>query len=98
VRWTARLLADDDLWADGGGKGGAAIHPLHGRAVVARFVLASTRFVAGDYRVEIADINGEPAVILRAGEQARVVLFITVARGRLQEIHVIGNPDKLKHL
>ncbi len=95
-----QLLADDvTLWADGGGKArGAAIHPLRGREVVARFVLASTRFVAGEYRVEIAQINGEPAAILRMGEQARVVLFITVARGRLQEIRVIGNPDKLKHV
>ena len=95
-----RLLADDvTLWADGGGKArGAAIHPLHGREVVARFVLASTRFVDGDYRVEITDINGEPAMILRAGGQARVVLFVTVTRGRLREIRVIGNPDKLKHV
>jgi RNA polymerase sigma-70 factor (ECF subfamily) len=95
-----QLLADDvTLWADGGGKArGAAIHPLHGREVVARFVLASTRFLEGDYRVEIADINGEPAVILRVGEQAQVVLFITVSRSRLQEIRVIGNPDKLKHV
>ncbi len=95
-----QLLADDvTLWADGGGKArGAAIHPLHGREVVARFVLASTRLVAGDYWVEIADINDEPAVILRVAEQARVVLFITVARGRLREIRVIGNPDKLSHV
>ena len=79
-----QLLADDvTLWADGGGKArGAAIHPLHGREVVARFVLASTRFVAGGYQVEMADINGEPAAILRVGEQALVVLFITVARGQ----------------
>ncbi len=95
-----QLLADDvTLWADGGGKArGAAIHPLHGREVVARFVLASTRFVTGDYHAEVADINGEPAAILRVGEQARVVLFIAVTHGQLQEIRVIGNPDKLKHV
>ena len=95
-----QLLADDvTLWADGGGKArGAAIHPLHGREAVARFVLASTRLVTGSPHVEMADINGEPAAILRVGEQALVVLFITVARGQLQEIRVIGNPDKLKHV
>jgi RNA polymerase sigma-70 factor (ECF subfamily) len=95
-----QLLADDvTLWADGGGKArGAALHPLHGREVVARFVVASTHFIAGDYHVELADINGEPAVVLRVGDEARVVLFITVARGQLQEIRAIGNPDKLKHV
>lgn len=95
-----QLLADDvTLWADGGGKArGAALHPLHGPEAVARFVLASTRFMSSDYRVEIAGINGELAVILRVEDQARVVLFITAARGRLQEIRVIGNPDKLKRI
>ena len=95
-----QLLSDDvTLWADGGGKArGAALHPLHGREVVARFVLASTHFVDEPYHVEIEDVNSEPAVILRVGEEARVVLFITVAGARLQEIRVIGNPDKLKHV
>ncbi len=95
-----QLLADDvTLWADGGGKArGAALHPLHGRELVARFVLASTHFVTGDYGIEIADINGEPAVILRVAGQARVVLFITVSRGQLQEIRAIGNPDKLSRV
>jgi RNA polymerase sigma-70 factor (ECF subfamily) len=95
-----QLLADDvTLWADGGGKArGAALHPLHGREVVARFVLASTHFVDGDYQVEIEDVNGEPAVILRVGEEARVVLLIAVAGDQLQEIRVVGNPDKLKHV
>ena len=95
-----QLLADDvTLWADGGGKArGAALHPLHGREVVARFVLASTRFVEGDYRIDISEINGEPAVILRVAGQARVVLFITVAHDQLQEIRALGNPDKLKHV
>ncbi len=65
---------------------------------MARFVLASTRFLTEDYHADIADVNGEPAVILRAGRRALVVLFITVAQGKLQEIRVIGNPDKLNHV
>jgi len=95
-----QLLADDvTMWADGGGKvRGAATQPLHGRNAVARFVLASTRFLVEGYHAEIAEVNGEPAVVLRADDRALLVLFSTGAHGKVQEIRVIGNPDKLKHV
>lgn len=95
-----QLLADDvTMWADGGGKArGAATHPLHGRNAVASFVLASTRFLTGSYFVEIAEVNGEPAVVLRTDGKAVLVFFSAGAHGKVQEIRVIGNPDKLKHV
>ena len=95
-----QLLTDDvTLWADGGGKArGAAIHPLHGREAVSQFVLASTRFLTEGYRVEIAEVNGEPAAIIRTGNVAKIVLSLALNRGRIHEIRVIGNPDKLQRV
>jgi RNA polymerase sigma-70 factor (ECF subfamily) len=95
-----RMLADDvTMWADGGGKiKGAATHPLHGREAVARFLMASTRLVVGGYRAEAAELNGEPSVILRSGDKAFLVLFIALEQDQVQEIRVIGNPDKLQRL
>ncbi|MEP7199047.1 MAG: RNA polymerase sigma-70 factor [Chloroflexota bacterium] len=95
-----QLLSDDVMmWADGGGKArGAATRVLHGREAVARFVLASTRLPTDSYHAELADVNGEPAAILRAGGKAIVVLFIAVAQGQVREIRAIGNPDKLSRL
>lgn len=95
-----QLLAEDvTMWADGGGRArGAAIHPLHGREAVARFVLASTRLPTETYRAEIAQVNGETGVILRAGQYPILVLTIQVDNGSIREIRVVGNPDKLKHL
>lgn len=93
---TALLSADVMMWADGGGKArGAAIHPLSGREAVAKFVLNSTRYVPAGSQTELAAINGELAMIMRAGGRAFVVMSITASEGQVREIRVVGNPDKL---
>src|SRR5579871_1443786 len=91
------LLADDvTLWTDGGGKArGAATHPLHGREAVARFMLGSIRFAPQPLRSDLAEVNGQMALILRAGEEPRVVVSIVADQGRISEVHIVGNPDKL---
>src|SRR6266496_3962282 len=65
------------LWADAGGKlKQAALRPIRGRDAVARFsVGARQRFVppAGS-QAEMAEVNGEPALIIRVGAQALLVL------------------------
>jgi len=95
-----QLLSDDvELWVDGGGKvRGAATRPLHGRAAVAQFVLATARRAPRGFRAEVADVNGEPALLVRAGGEVRLVLSIGVEQGRVCAIWVIGNPDKLQEL
>jgi RNA polymerase sigma-70 factor (ECF subfamily) len=93
---TALLSKDVTMWADGGGKArGAATHPLHGREAVARFVLASTRYLPTGSQPEVADINGELAMILRDGGKAFAVVSITADDEQVREIRVVGNPDKL---
>lgn len=58
-------------------------------------MLASTRLLAEGYSVEVADVNGESAAILRIGGRATLVLSVEVDRGQIWEIRAIGNPDKL---
>jgi RNA polymerase sigma-70 factor (ECF subfamily) len=91
-----QLLADDvTLWADSGGKVRGIKRPLRGREVVARFLLASPQIPSESYQPDIASVNGEPAMILRAGSEARVVVSISIDQGRIYAIWVMGNPDKL---
>jgi RNA polymerase sigma-70 factor (ECF subfamily) len=91
-----QLLADDvTLWADSGGKVRGILRPLRGRDTVARFLLASPQIPTEPYQPDIANVNGEPALILRAGAQARVVVSISIDQGRIFAIWVLGNPDKL---
>lgn len=91
------LLSENvTLWTDGGGKARTAVlRPLHGRDMVARVSLGSRRFWPEGYRAEIGEVNGEPALIVRAGEQAFSVLTIEVGQGRIQTIRIIANPEKL---
>lgn len=95
-----RLLSDDvELWVDGGGKArGAATRPLQGRTAVAQFLAATARRATPDSRAELADVNGEPALIVRADAEVRLVLSIGVDQSQVCAIRAIRNPDKLHAL
>ncbi len=94
------VLAEDvTLWVDSGGKvKGAATHPIHGRDAVARFSLGTRRFLPEGARVELAVVNGQLAVIFRAGDRAYLVLAIEVEAQRIQTIRIIANPEKLARI
>jgi RNA polymerase sigma-70 factor (ECF subfamily) len=98
------LLAEDvTFWADGGGKVKlAALRPIAGRVAVARFILESSpifrRSLPEDAQVELAEVNGQPALIIRAGAHALFVLTIEVEAQRIKTIRNIVNPEKLAHV
>ena len=84
------------LWADGGGKiKQAALRPIRGRDAVARFSLGTKRFWPENARVELEEINGQAALIIRANGQVFSVLTMDVEQGRIQAIRIIANPEKL---
>ncbi|QBD75458.1 RNA polymerase sigma-70 factor [Ktedonosporobacter rubrisoli] len=94
------LLAENvTLWADGGGKTSrAVIRPIRGREAVARVSARSTRFWPKDYRIELSEINGQLAVILRDGNKPFSVLAIEVEEDLIRTIWIITNPEKLAHV
>ncbi len=94
------LLAEDvTLWVDSGGNvKGAATRPIAGRDAVARFSLGTRRFLPEDYRVEMAAVNGQLALIFRANDRAYLVLTIEVEAQRIQTIRIVANPEKLAHV
>ncbi|MGE5335783.1 MAG: RNA polymerase sigma-70 factor [Nitrososphaerota archaeon] len=91
------LLSEDvTLWADAGGRIKAAVlRPIRGREAVARLSLASKRFWPEHYRVEIEDVNGKAALVVRTGDQVFTLLSIDVSGGHIQTIRLILNPEKL---
>jgi RNA polymerase sigma-70 factor, ECF subfamily len=95
-----QLLAEDvELWVDGGGKAqGAATRPLHGPAAVAQFMLASRRQSPPGFGAVVAEVNGEPALILRSSDEVRLVLSIGIEQGQIRVIRAVRNPDKLQAL
>jgi len=91
------LLSEEvTLWADGGGKvKQAALRPIRGRDAVARFSVGTRRFLPEEYRMELAEVNGQPAVIIRVAGQVFSVLTIDVEAEHIRAIYVIANPEKL---
>jgi RNA polymerase sigma-70 factor (ECF subfamily) len=98
------LLAEDvTFWADGGGKvKGVATRQLSGRDTVARFIMDNTPIfrntLPADSRVELAEVNGQPALITRSGDRAFAVLTIDVEAQQIRSIRFVANPDKLAHV
>jgi RNA polymerase sigma-70 factor (ECF subfamily) len=74
---------------------------LHGRAKVARTLIAGLRAGArlGGFTLRREEVNGQPGalVIDRDGRLAGVMV-LDVADGQIQAVSSIVNPDKLQHL
>ncbi|HEV2581632.1 MAG TPA: RNA polymerase sigma-70 factor [Ktedonobacteraceae bacterium] len=98
------LLAEDvAFYGDGGGKvKGAATHPIAGRMAVARFFLETSSLfrsaLPDGSHIELAEVNGQPALITRAGNRAFAVLTIEVEAEHIQTIRIVANPEKLAHV
>jgi RNA polymerase sigma-70 factor (ECF subfamily) len=98
------MLAEDvTFWADGGGKvKGVATQQLFGRQSVASFVLSNSpifrQTLPADAHVELAEVNGQPALITRSAERAFAVLTIDVEAEQIKAIRFVANPDKLAHI
>ena len=95
------LLAHDVvLRGDGGGKAPALARAIHGRARVARTLIAGLRALA---RVGLTlrreQVNGQPGALVVDHEGRLIaVMNVDVAEGQIQGVSAINNPDKLRHL
>ncbi|WP_412516861.1 RNA polymerase sigma-70 factor [Actinomadura madurae] len=97
----ALLAQDAALHADGGGKvPGALARPVNGRRHVARTLSAGMSELARrGVRVRVTEVNGQPgAVATDAQDRLVMVTALSITDGRIQTIHSIANPDKLRHV
>ena len=95
------LLAHDVvLHGDGGGKAPAIANAIHGRARVARTLIAGLRTATrAGVSLRREEANGQPGALFfdPAGRVAGVMI-LDVADGQIQGVSSIDNPDKLRHL
>jgi RNA polymerase sigma-70 factor (ECF subfamily) len=95
------LLAPDAvLWADGGGKVKAPRRPIRGADKIARFFVAVGGEVlpAGSV-VEIVEVNAGPAAVLVGPGGPAMVMQVDIGDdGRITDVRLMGNPDKLAGL
>jgi RNA polymerase sigma-70 factor (TIGR02957 family) len=96
------LLAHDVVFrGDGGGKAPAAAHAVHGRAKVARLLIAGLRALArfGGFTTRREEVNGQPGALFFDHEGRLIsVAILDIADGQIQGVSAIVNPDKLRHL
>jgi len=93
------LTEDAVIWADGGGKATAARQPICGRTDASRYLtgLATTRR-ALTATLTVAEINGDPAILVRESGELTVVLVPEIQDDRISAVRAILNPDKLAYV
>ncbi|HJZ48705.1 MAG TPA: RNA polymerase sigma-70 factor [Roseiflexaceae bacterium] len=102
----ANMLAQDvTITADSGGKVPSARKPLHGREMVANLLIGLARngpraVHAGweDIRIGMADVNGEPALLLWVRERLDTLFVFSIVDDQFAAIRAIRNPDKLAYI
>lgn len=93
-----RLVAPDAiLWTDGGGKAPAARNPILGADRITRFFVGILRKWP-HFTVRIAPINGSPGLIVEGEDGFVRTVTFGVRDGRIEEIFMVANPDKLQRL
>jgi RNA polymerase sigma-70 factor, ECF subfamily len=96
----AALAPDVVLISDGGGKASAARRPITGADKVARFLVGIAEKGADipDLRLAVAEVNGLPAIVGWVGAEPFGSVSLTMADGRIEQVLVVVNPDKLAGL
>jgi RNA polymerase sigma-70 factor (ECF subfamily) len=101
---TQVLAADVGFWSDGGGKALAARRPVFGREAVAKMLVGFRRAAPAtgipleSVTLDIVDVNGEPAVVLRVAGRLDGVYVMSVEDDAITAIRVVRNPDKLTYI
>jgi RNA polymerase sigma-70 factor (ECF subfamily) len=93
------LLAEESaVLSDGGGKVKAAGRAILGADHVVRFLLGIwPRFMVG-VDVRHVDINGSPGITVGTNDRIDYALAFEIAGDRVQNVYIMCNPDKLRHL
>jgi RNA polymerase sigma-70 factor (TIGR02957 family) len=88
------------LVADGGGRVKAALRPIIGAEKVARFLgaVGPQGVDLPGLRVEVADINGAPAIVAWTDEGPFMALQLVLAGGLVEQVLYVANPAKLAGL
>jgi RNA polymerase sigma-70 factor (ECF subfamily) len=74
----------------------APTRPVRGAEGIARVIAGS--FAGTQARFVVADVNGEPGVVVEIARRPVAVVSLTTRAGRVVHLHAVGNPQKLRHL
>jgi RNA polymerase sigma-70 factor (ECF subfamily) len=92
----AVLDPDVVLRADTGALPGIATRVLHGAAAVASQALMFSRMARSTSLPVL--VNGSAGVVSSSGGAALAVMGFTIVDGRIVEIHILADPERVRHL
>jgi RNA polymerase sigma-70 factor (ECF subfamily) len=93
------LLAPDvSLVSDGGGVVRAALRPIEGADAVARWLAGVAARGLAEPSMEVVELNGGPAAVVRSRGELQAAIVLGVAGGRVRAIYLVANPEKLAWL
>ena len=93
------ILAPDVVFlGDGGGIRQAVPRPVVGADRVARLLSAGVGRIAATMSLHPAQVNGYPALILRAAGEIDTVLALRIDHGQITGLYAVRNPEKLSHM
>jgi len=94
----ALLAKDVVLYTDGGGKMTAVPQPIYGPTNVARLLSMALNKFAQNVVIRRAQINGQPGLLGYINGIAETAVIVDIAEGRIQNVYIVRNPDKLTRL
>lgn len=99
VEHLVAVLDPDVVWrGDGGGVVSATRRPVTGSDRVARLALGLVAKAADGFEFREAEVNGAAGFVVLVHGAIYGVVALSVAAGRITEIDVVTNPEKLRHL
>jgi RNA polymerase sigma-70 factor (TIGR02957 family) len=101
VAGLVEILTDDvTSTADGGGKVAAARRPVSGRERTANYLARalSRNLPQVRLRLDVAEVNGEPALLAFDGDTLSGVLCFEITGDQIAALRILANPDKLRFL
>jgi len=93
------LSKDVVLHSDGGGKAVSVPNEVRGADKVARGILGGLKRLVPKALVrKLVRINGAPGLVNYLEGKPHSVLTLEVQDGRIREIYIVTNPEKLSHI
>ncbi len=89
------LAPDVRLVCDGGGLAPAPRKAIEGLDLVARALVTFGGRMPQEPRVVVTQVNGGPGAVIYSGDIPVAVIVLHLVDGRVREIYLVSNPEKL---